>query len=153
MTSMNHSLSKRLVAILCLLAIGLGQMVIAPWVVRCMDGNGVSRVEFVCLKDSAGMCVAACAEDRLALTADNHHDKHDGSLPCEDEPVDSGSKVTSSRHVTSVVDHVEVAIPVAVLQSIADLYTRGREERCWDGLATRHPPGKVAQIRTVILIV
>lgn len=154
---MLHALARRLATLIWIAAFGLGQAVIAPFGVTCVDASGQGRLEFACFKSLDGSCLTECdaretvvhpACDSPQEPADpGHHTPH----PCEDTPV--GDTAGASRLV-SRADPLDACAPpaIAVLPqpdapapSAAPLARRARPDP--------RPPDGAARLRSVILIV
>lgn len=143
----------RCLAILCLVAFGLGQTVLASMGVRCTDASGQTRFELACIKSGQGSCLTTCQETGAEQAEDPHDAELPSSVPCEDEPLNShapGAKLIPSGWslepvVTAVVETVLWDTPS---RTLCDPECSRFAER--DRV---RPPDPLTQLRCVILIV
>lgn len=80
----------RAVALLCLVAFGMGQTLLATVGVRCMDAAGDVRIELACMKSSGGGCVSS-PDSVAAAIGDEMYDGDQTDAPCTDEPLTFGA--------------------------------------------------------------
>ncbi len=144
----------KLIAMLCLLAFGLGQSVFASLGVRCTDSAGNVRIELGCVKTVQGACVTACDESQAEDEAEkSRHSDPAAPTPCEDEPL--GSQASTGRLTPSSLSLEAVFAAVVVtlvwdhrLLASDQLGSIHRPERDRD-----RPPDALGRLRSVILIV
>lgn len=146
---MAHATSQRLFAVLCLVAIGFGQVVFGTLGVRCEDTAGQSRFELACVTTPDGSCVNACAsvpDDSVPCEDDGEHAPH----PCKDSPVGEAAKVVL-RKVAFEPVQMFAALAVATEQiAIQEGSASPGSVPAW---VNARPPDTVARLRTVILVV
>jgi hypothetical protein len=150
---MNQPSIQRLIAILCLVAFGLGQTVFASMGVRCTDASGNSRIEYACIKSSQGECLTQCTEPGVHATDEDHEGDPATPTPCEDEPL--GSQLSAAKVIPSsgALEPVFAAIAVAFLWDQWS-FTVELPARCVRPALDRdRPPDSLTQLRSVIIIV
>lgn len=150
---MRQPSTHRLIALLCLVAFGLGQSLFTSMGVRCTDASGNSRIEYACVKTSNGACLTPGIELVAHEADDDHSSDPAGPTPCEDEPL--GSQISAAKVIPSSVsiDPVLAALVVAVLWDgwPVDI---AQPARCATAEPERErPPDSLARLRTVILLV
>ncbi|MBK7405095.1 MAG: hypothetical protein IPJ41_10795 [Phycisphaerales bacterium] len=151
---MKCSVFQRCVAVVCLVAFGLGQPLLASMGVRCTDASGNTRLEFACIKTTQLACLATSAELAGTHAADEQRQADPGvPAPCEDEPL--GSQASAARLVSSGVS-LERAFVSAVVATHCERWPLA----CGQGLRSLRPerdrdrpPDLLARLRSVILIV
>ena len=168
--SMNRVLAQRLTALVCLVAFGCGQTVFAALGVRCTDESGRTRVELACSKTAAGSCATACesgapakqeaAPDAACAESGQGHEDHEPAAPCRDEPL--AKRIDGLTARTGGASEVAKLFVTMVVAATVHAWASA-----WDGAATAEglaraarwafapdrPPGNLAQLRTVVLIV
>lgn len=151
---MKNPTTQRLIAVLCLLAFGLGQLLCVSMLVRCRDASGESRIELGCLKSSTGAFLASCddAEDADHLQSDA--DRPYGPVqPCEDEPLVEPTSVAKALPKNVTYDTVAAAIVVAILVHSFEFAEPDTQRVFRAGSGRDHPLDAIARLRTVILLV
>ena len=151
---MTRTHSQRLIALLCLVAFGLGQTLFVSVAVRCRDASGESRIELGCLKSSTGACLASCNDAEATDDAQSDAERPNGPVqPCEDEPLVEPTAVAKAlpKHVT--YDTAAAAILVAVLVYSFEFAEPDTERGSRAGSGRDHPPDAISRLRTVILLV
>jgi len=150
---MRQPLTHRLIALLCLVAFGLGQAMFTSMGVWCTDASGDTRFEFACLKSSSGACLT------LGIEASEHEADEDHSsdpvvpTPCEDQPL--GSQASTAKLIPSRVslDPVFAAVIVAVLWEAGSGDGDQLSRSAAPVRDRERPPDSLARLRTVILLV
>lgn len=154
---MTRTLPQRLIALVCLVAFGLGQTVFASMAVRCRDASGQTRIELGCAKTVSGACVSSCdgsALDNAVSSAPpvGDHELAAPTAPCQDEPLTQSLPVLKSTSTVSSVVFTD-AFLVAVLTFVMD-WDAGEPVQSLARATDRdRPPDEIARLRTVILIV
>ena len=145
---MHHTPVHRLIACIVLVAFGLNATVLAHRLVRCTDGDGKTRLEWGCEKDTAGHCDEACAPES---TGPDRSTGHSESTPCDDQPVTMKDLVSR----TSDQNHRVIDLPPAVVAiSLPQHMLPHHEVRCRLLPAIRGgPPTAMRSLRTVVLLV
>ncbi len=151
--TMARSITQRLISMLCLVAIGLGQTVFSSMGVRCTDASGETRIEYACIKTTVGLCPASCIEPSAQFGDACHESDSSVPTPCEDELLGLHVSIAKLIPVRDSLAPVFAAVVVAILWdhwSLADDHpTRLRRcERDRD-----RPANSLAHLRSVILIV
>lgn len=151
---MGRKLVQRVIAIVCLMAFGLGQTVLASAAVRCTDAWGTTRLELACIKNSLGSCGTTCSEPGEAEAMDGGRPTVPSeTAPCEDEPI--GAQATTARPSSTsvslepVVDKVVIAFVWGGLPDNLDQQSPLAYRPCERG----HPPDSFVRLRSVILLV
>jgi hypothetical protein len=149
---MNRSFPQRLIAILCLVAFGLGQTLFASMGVRCTDASGKTRIETACVKSSKGACVSSCVEVDIVSDESHEHDSADPT-PCKDEP---SSLQSSAVRLAWAKVSVEPVVAIVILAILGDHWLL--EDNCptryvLDQRNRERPPDALSRLRSVILIV
>ncbi|CAN5824229.1 hypothetical protein BH11PLA1_BH11PLA1_00590 [soil metagenome] len=143
-----------MIAILCLVAFGLGQTLFAFMGVLCTDASGQSRIEYACIKTGEGRCLVSCTNGASALIEDDHdEDSSAPPEPCEDQPLSQQFNAAKIVPQGISFDTVLATFVVAVL---CDTWSSPLAESVWSGRATldpERPPDSLARLRTIILIV
>lgn len=152
---MSRTLPQRLIALVCLVAFGLGQLVFAS-TVRCRDASGQSRIEFGCVKSPSGACLTTCddggALDHGPESLTSSDVPAGPTLPCQDEPLAESVPVVKSPGSTPSVAIVATVV-LAVLTFGID-WDNAEPVRPFGGATDRdRPPDEIAHLRTVILLV
>lgn len=150
---MRQPLVQRLIAVLCLVAFGLGQGMASSFLVRCEDGTG-SRFEFACERTGDGSCVDACGQlDGLVDVADalptDDHDPH----PCKDTPVGdthAAAKMAAKARAFELPDLTAMAAAIAYHVAVFDT---PKPRVHFVPRTNEKPPDTTARLRTVILVV
>ena len=146
---MLHPTFQRLIAALCLVAFGFGQVVFGTLGVRCEDAAGQSRFELACATTPDGSCLNACKsapEDSVPCEDDGEHAPH----PCKDIPVGEAAKVVLRKVVFEPVQMF------AVLEVLTEQISVQRDPASAPSVpawVNARPPDTVARLRTVILVV
>lgn len=149
------TIAQRLLAVLCLVALGLGQMVIGTYGVRCEDASGEARFELACIRTADGSCLTRCGTEGPApietapCDEDGEHDPH----PCKDSPIGGGAHAAKLHCRSLLIDPLPCAAVMAATAGhviVADVLTTGRFS---PARANARPPDTVARLRTVILVV
>lgn len=150
----------RAIALLCLLAIGIGQSVLGSLVVRCENSSGQSTIKLACAKSLDGACLSSCAEEDSHPCPDEHDDspRDHQRLPCKDTPLGEGSNGSKVLRRLSTTDSAPVIAspfpipatfwPDAVLRMPDDALSSTPLAQ-----PVARPPDSVARLRTVILTV
>ncbi len=152
-TLMKNPWIQRLIATLCLVAFGFGQLVFASIGVRCTDASGISRFEFACLKSADGACLTPCVDPGEHADADDHASDPTPPTPCQDEPI--GSQASAAKVIPSNVVPVPVvaAVLVAIIWDHWSL-TCSEPTRSFQPCRDRdRPPDSLERLRSVILLV
>lgn len=154
---MTRTLPQRLIALVCLVAFGLGQTVFASMAVRCRDASGQTRIELGCAKTVSGACVSSCDGSALdnadsIASPDGDHEPAVPMAPCQDEPLTQSFPVLKSTSSATSVVFTE-AFFVAVLTLVMDWDAREPVESRARATDRDRPPDEIARLRTVILIV
>ena len=144
---------QRLIAILCLVAFGLGQTVFASMGVRCTDASGNTRIEYACIKSSQGECLTPCTEPGVNATDEDHEGDPATPTPCEDEPL--GSQLSAAKVIPSngALEPVFAAIAVAFLWDQWSFAVELPVRCVRPALDRDRPPDSLTQLRSVIIIV
>lgn len=149
---MHGSLTQRLIAILCLLAFGLGQTLAVP-LVRCTDESGTTRIEFACMKSAQGACLTPCIEPGLHAADDNHESDPVTPTPCEDEPLGSHASAAKLIPPSVSLELVCATVVVAILWDNWSFTTDQPASPRHPEVDRDRPPDSLARLRSVILIV
>ena len=104
---------QQVVAIICLIAVGLNTAVFSRGFVRCTDVDGSTRMEWGCTKDDRGHCQAVCSDSKESGESTNHSQ----SEPCEDTPATS-TVVATDRTVISKSFSLPSQMPVTSQQIV-----------------------------------
>lgn len=151
--SMRRPLAHRLIAVLCLVAFGLGQGIASSFLVRCEDGTG-SRFEFACARTSDGSCLDACdqldgpVDDADARTTDDH-DPH----PCKDTPVGDTHAAAKIAPKASASELPELTAMAAAIAYHVAVFDTPKPRVHVVPRTNEKPPDTTARLRTVILVV
>ena len=151
--SMRRTLVQRLIAVICLLAFGLGQAVSASFLVRCEDGTG-SRFEFACERTSDGSCVDACeqvdgpVDDADAQTTDDH-----APHPCKDTPVSDTHAAAKMAAKARALESPELTAMAAAIAYYVAVLDTPKPSVHFVPRANEKPPDTTERLRTVILVV
>jgi len=152
-TSMRGAIAQRLIALVCLVAFGLGQVFFSSLGVRCTDASGVTRIEYACIKTTQGACLTPCEAPEAHSAEDNHDSDPVAPTPCEDEPL--GVQMSAVRQ--GQTSHASV--PVFAMVMVAVLETPWSIDHIPPGCVRRsktereRPPDSLARMRCVILTV
>lgn len=156
---MPHTVTQRLIAVLCLLATGLGQSVFGSLGVRCEDLAGQRRFEWACVKTIEGNCLAGSDADGTDARSsfDSIQQGQDGPertpLPCKDRPIHEPSnlvKLLPKSNLHEAGQLVAVLATFVQQASFIDLPRVCLTTRPW---AACRPPDTLARLRSVILTV
>jgi hypothetical protein len=149
-TAMQLPPLKRIVALLCALALCLNTTVFAQGFVHCEGADGTLRLEWGCAKDEAGHCDDACTADSEESEDSDHHSE---SEPCEDAPVSSpGCAVGRSALHKQSLDLPDLA-PAPMLW-IATVAMPAPQRVGWQPtVRVMCSPPSLRAVRTVILLV
>jgi len=151
---MYQTIPQHLIAILCLVALGLGQTVFSSIGVLCTDASGESRIEYACIKTSEGQCLTSCTDDASALIEDDHdEDSRTLPEPCEDQPLSQQFNAAKLLPQWITIDTVLATFVVAVF---CDTWSSPLAESVGSGrtpVDRERPPDSLARLRTIILIV
>ncbi|MFN0133815.1 MAG: hypothetical protein ACKVW3_14950 [Phycisphaerales bacterium] len=151
---MRNPTTQRLIAVLCLLAFGLGQMLCVSRAVRCRDASGGSRIELVCVKSSTGACLASCDDSNRTRHPESVSHSPDGPVqPCEDEPLVDQAAVAKALPKPIADSPLAAAIVMAVLVHVLEFAEPDIQRVFSTGSGRDRPPDAIARLRTVILIV
>jgi len=156
----------------CLIAFGIGGCLIPTGLVFCTDAEGLTRIEWGCLRDEAGACSSACDTDGSS-TIDNVPDCDEQSVcvvfaessdaeygptshslprPCKDVPVKSANiKLQAPSRQTHLPTALFLDLPVADLPFPSLLDPGMPTQRV--GVVQSHPPDALTCLRSVILTV
>lgn len=113
---MSHTTTQRLLALLCLMAFGLGQTFSTVFV-RCEEDLGQATYEFVCLKTSDGSCKELCHAEPACVSKEstdceggnNQHLPH----PCKDTLIGvltNASKALRQSNIVQLAAFVAVVL-------------------------------------------
>lgn len=144
---------QRAIAILCVLAFGLGQAMLAPLAVRCIDADGNARLEYACITRDGGGCGSAseqAIDDEAALAGATDRD---GEPPCDDVPLAGEVGAARAGQSGPVVDQLVAMVAVAM---VLDGWT-WRDAISTPALprveAAQRPPDWIAHARSIVLLV
>lgn len=150
----------RAIALLCLLAIGIGQSVLGSLVVRCENSSGQSTIKLACAKSLDGACLSSCAPEDTHPCSDEHDDSPGDHprLPCKDTPLGEGSNGSKVLRRLSTTDPAPlIASPVVIPAALWPDTALGTPDHAVSSTPlaqpNARPPDSVARLRTVILTV
>lgn len=148
LAQMGPPLLNRLLAWLCVVALGLNAAAVGRALVHCRDAAGSIRLEWGCAKDAAGHCAAACTTS--ALEGDGPS-AHSDSESCDDAPVATQPAATARVRAEP---GVKVLVPAPAFAVAATLRPPIAPRHC--RAACTHtvigsPP--LEALRTVVLLV
>lgn len=145
---MRASTLQQIVAIVCLVAVGINAAVFARGFVHCADLDGSTRLEWGCAKDDQGHCQLACDGSEEA----NESSDHTQSKPCDDTPANN-TVVTTDRTINSKSFTLPPLMPVAVVQiahvTVPETVVNLRQH----GPTIAASPPSLLTIRTVVILV
>ncbi len=150
---MGRSSIQRLIAVLCLLAFGLGQTVFAFRAVRCTDASGTSRVEYQCVKSDEGACLTSVARAGAHEDGDDHSSDPGPSRPCEDEPLGAQASAVRLSPSTVVLELAFAAVAATMLWESWSFTGDGCDGSPGPCRERDRPPDALARLRSVILVV
>lgn len=150
---MRQPLVQRLIAVLCLVAFGLGQGIASSFLVRCEDGTG-SRFEFACARTSDGSCLDACDQvdgpvDHADAQPTDDHDPH----PCKDTPVGDTHAAAKIAPKSSAPELPELTAMATAIAYHAAVFDTPNPRMHVVPRTNEKPPDTTARLRTVILVV
>lgn len=144
---------QRSLAILCLLAFGLGQTVFVPLGVRCTDATGETRIEIACIKSDEGSCRTSGLEVGAQPEGQSRETELPSPVPCEDEPLglqESPARLAPTDAPSGPVHGTVFVAARCEPRPLNDV----QPARSWRPNVDReHPPDSLARLRTIIMLV
>lgn len=156
---MSRSAFQRAVMLVCLMAFGLGQTVLAPFVVRCEDQSGRTRFEIACAKSFDGSCLSLCGFDAAGSSSSGSSDSTCGvgdlhtPHSCTDKPV---TEPTNSAKLRPRAESIDALFFVVHLSEVFHPMVRAADPAApTDGTTatSEQAPDSATWLRTVILTV
>lgn len=139
-----------LLALLCLLGLGLTNALVAHGWVICRDGHGVTRVERSCQRNASGECVTACGPD-ADDPGEDHPEGEGPAHPCDDTPITDTHQVMRGTSRAPAEMPILIPAPCRMMAAGADLPRVPRGE--WGRAGPMRPPDALYRLRSVILMV
>ncbi len=155
---MSQTITQRLIALLCLVAFGLGQSAFGPWLVKCEGATGQTSFELWCFKSADGSCRTECdsnishSPEDGSTPADEEGAEHP-PIPCKDTPIGGPANAAKILPRSRSIDPVQFVAEVVLIPRPASWAEPPAPALAEPVSAIVRPPDALARLGAIIMTV